>query len=242
MGKLLIGLLIGLVLGGILTFYFFIGVPRAVQAPGAPIKPPAEDGLMPGSAQIILRQEFFNSILGAIFQNMQPPSFPISDSATIDCDSKLTILPQGSGVETGVRFENNTIAAPLAFSGSYASPVGCLQFTGWAQADLEMRFDESRQAVFGQINIRTVNLDGLNPIFNVLVTPIIQSTLNNRVNPIQILDGKQIGVNLPIAASNGNLVAAVKDVRAEVKDNALNLYVIYEFNGSGAQPQPQSSL
>ena len=38
-------------------------------------------------------------------------------------------------------------------------------------------------------------------------------------------------VNLPVAAANGNLQAKVTDVRAEVKDRALNLYVIYDFAG-----------
>jgi hypothetical protein len=45
------------------------------------------------------------------------------------------------------------------------------------------------------------------------------------------LQGQQIAFNLPIAATNGNLQAKVSDVRAEVKDNALNLYVIYDFAG-----------
>jgi len=30
------------------------------------------------------------------------------------------------------------------------------------------------------------------------------------------------------------MTANVKDVRSEIKDNALNLYVIYEFKGTNA--------
>ena len=144
-------------------------------------------------------------------------------------------------MQTGVSFDNDRITAPLSFTGSYASPVGCLRFSGWAQSNFEMRFDAQNQAVFGQLNVETVNLDGVNPVVSALVTPLVQSTLNTRVNPIRILDGRQIAVNLPVAAANGNLQAQVSDVRAEVKDKALNLYVIYDFAGGPltiASPAP----
>src|SRR5687767_5098180 len=241
MGRLLIGLLIGLVLGGIFVFYFFVGVPQAVIAPGTPIQAPDPNGIPPGAAQIVLRQQFFNEVLGTIFQEMNAPAFPLGSEAA-ECDGRITILQQGSGVQTSVNFDNNRISAPLAFTGSYASPFGCLRFTGWAQSNFEMRFDAPNQAVFGQLNVETVNLDGVNPVVGALVTPIVQSTLNTRVNPIRMIDGRQIAVNVPVVAASGNLQAAVSDVRAEVKDNALNLYVIYDFSGaplsSPAAPSP----
>ena len=239
MGRLVIGLLIGFVLGGIVVFYFFVGVPQAVIAPGTPIKPPDANGVPAGASQIVLRQQFFNELLTTIFSEMNAPSFPLS-SPSSDCEGKITILQQGSGVQTGVSFDNGKISAPLAFTGSYASPVGCLNFTGWAQSNFEMRFEPQNQAVFGQINVETVNLDGVNPVIGALLTPIVQSTLNTRVNPIRMIDGRQIAVDLPVAAANGNLKASVADVRAEVKDNALNLYVIYDFAGGPLSSPPPS--
>ena len=230
MGRLVIGLLIGLVLGGVLVFYFFVGVPQGVIAPGTPIQPPDPNGVAPGAAQIVLRQQFFNELLGTIFREMNAPAFPLSEGSA-DCEGRITVQQEGSGVQTGVNFDNGRITAPLAFTGSYASPFGCLRFTGWAQSNFEMRFDAQNQMVFGQLNVETVNLDGVNPVVSALVTPIVQSTLNTRVNPIRMIDGRQIALNLPVAAANGNLQAAVTDVRAEVKDSALNLYVIYDFSG-----------
>jgi hypothetical protein len=241
MGRLVIGLLIGIVLGGLLTFYFFVGVPKAVIAPGTPIQPPDPNGVAPGAAQIVLRRPFLNEALGTIFREMNAPAFPLSEPSA-DCEGRITIQQEGSGgVQTGVSFENNRITAPLAFTGSYASPVGCLRFSGWAQSNFEMRFDAQNQVVFGQINVETVNLDGVNPVVGGILTPLVQSTLNTRVNPVRILDGRQIAIDLPIAAANGNLQAAVTDVRAEVKDDALNLYVIYDFAGGPlvvASPNP----
>lgn len=236
MGKIVIGILIGMVFGGALTFYFFVGVPKASQLPGAPIQAPDVAGSPAGTAQIALGQDFFNEVLNTIFRDMAAPSFPLGpqqqNGTEQACGDKITILKEGSGVQTGLRFENNNIAAPLAFTGSYNSPFGCLQFTGWAHANFELRYDASQQAVFGRINVETVNLDGVNPIVGALVTPLVQNTLNDRVNPIQIINGSQISVAAPIVSANGTLQVAVKDIRAEVKNNTLNLYVIYGFQGT----------
>lgn len=249
MGKLIIGLLIGLVLGCLVTLFVFGGVPRAAKAPGVRIQPPDPAGAPPGTTQIVLREEFFNHLLSTILRDMKAPAFPLGLTsaggssnvqayglvqAAPECASNITILPEGSGAQTRVSFDNNRIVAPLAFSGSYNSMFGCLQFTGWAQANLEMNYDSSQQVVFGQLNVETVNLDGVNPVVSSFMTPLVQSTLNHRVNPIQILRGEQIALNMPVAASGGNLLANVKDVRAEVKDKALNLYVTYEFKGAAA--------
>lgn len=248
----LLGSLLGLIIGGALIFYFFVGAPRAAQAPGVPIQPPDVGGIPPGTAQIVLRQDFFNQILQTIFRDMNAPSFPLNLTGQNNaenpevvrygllqdanqCEGKITLLPEGSGVQTGLRFENDRLAAPLAFSGSTSVFGNCIQFTGWAQANLELRYDADQQSVSGQINVETVNLDGVMPVISGFVTPIVQGTLNQRVNPIQILQGKQIALNVPIAATNGSLQANVKDVRAEVKDNALNLYVIYDFAGKPIQ-------
>lgn len=244
MGKFILGALLGLIIGGALVFFFFGGAPRAAQLPGEPIQPPDPNGSPAGTAQIVLKQDFFNNVLQTIFRDMNAPSFPLNLGENKienpnavqyglqnQCEGKITLLPEGSGVRTGLQFQNDKIAAPLAFQGS-ASVLGqCINFTGWAQANMALRFDAAQQTVFGTINVETVNLDGVAPFVSGFVTPLVQSTLNQRVNPIQILQGQQIALNLPIAATDGNLQAKVQDVRAEVKDNALNLYVIYDFSG-----------
>ncbi|HSK71785.1 MAG TPA: hypothetical protein VK892_08835 [Pyrinomonadaceae bacterium] len=250
MGKFvvfLLGALLGLVIGGLLTFYLFVGTPSASKAPGQPVQPPDPGGNPPGTAQVILPQEFFNNILQTIFRDMNAPAFQLglmqkeeTENPNVvkygllqngGCEDKIVLLPEGSGIQTGIRFEENKIAAPLAFSGSKSIMGNCIPFSGWAQAYLELRFDQPQQTVFGQINVETVNLEGVNPIFTGLVTPFVQTTLNSRVNPIEVLRGQQIALSVPIAATDGQLQAAVQDVRAEVKNNALHLYIIYDFKG-----------
>lgn len=236
MGRLILGLIIGLLLGGVLTFFLFVGTPRAGKVPGEIVKAP--DASMPaGTAQIVLKPEFFNGILTTMFQQMNPPVFQIGQPGESggDCSSQITVLPQGSGTNTGVTFVNNQLGAQLAFTGNYASPVGCLNFSGWSNANLQLRYDQASNNVFGKLNIETVNLDGVNPFWSALITPFVQSSLNSRVNPIPILNGNQMAVNTPITAAKGNLQARVSDVRGEVRDNALNLFVVYDFGGTKNQ-------
>ena len=249
MSKFLLFLL-GAVIGGALTFYFFVGAPRAGQIPGAPIQAPDASGIPPGTATLTLNQQFFDTVLQTIFRDMNAPAFPLNiagrkssalefqptqiafqENGGGECDGKITLLPEGSGVKTDVRFENGKINAPLAFSGN-ASVVGqCIPFKGWAQAGLDLYFEPNEQTVNGKINIETVNVDGAPPIAGGLIAQFVQNSLNSRVNPIPILRGKQIALNLPIAATGGTLNAQVKDVRAEVKDSNLNLYITYDFKG-----------
>jgi hypothetical protein len=232
MTKFIIGLLLGVVVGGVAAFFIFTGGPHAAQPPGVPITPPDEASKQAATAQIVLRQEAFNQVLDAIFRDMNAPSLPIANGSTPGCENRITILNEGSGVKTRLAFDNNKIAAPLAFSGSYPSMFGCMQFTGRAEAALDLRFDPDSQAVVGQVNVETVDLDGVNPFFSALLTPVVQSTLNERVNPVPVIDGRQLAVALPIQATAGTLNGKVTDVRAEVKDNALNLYVTYSFSGT----------
>jgi hypothetical protein len=245
MGKLILGLVLGLVIGGALTFFTFVGVPRASQAPGTPIQPPGPEQPS-GTAQIVLKQDLFNQVLATIFRDMRSPTFQLaSDNVVVSdgfeiqtaafqgaCTSQITILKEGSGVQTGLRLDNNRISGPLAFTGSYSSMFGCMQFTGWANATLELRFDKEQQTVFGNINVDTVNLEGVNPVLNGLVTPFVQSTLNSRVNPVKIIDGKQIAIDVPITSAGGKLEGSVDDVRADLSNNALNLYIAYTFAGA----------
>ena len=233
----LLGTIFGLILGGALIFYFLGGAPRAANVPGVPIKPLDASGPPAGTATVSLNQDFFNTVLGTIFRDMNAPAFPLSltggeVTATDGCDSNIVLLAEGSNVKTAVNFDNNQITLPLAFRGSTVVLGNCVKFTGWAQAKLELRYDEQQQTVFGQINVQTVNLDGVPIVISGFVTPIVQTTINNKVNPITILRGDQIALKIPVAATNGTLQANVKDVRAEVKDNALNLYVTYDFKGT----------
>ncbi len=245
----IIGAVIGALLGGAAIFYFLGGAPTAsMKPPGEPIKAPEPGGNPPGTAGVVIDQPFFDAVLAAIFRDMNQPVFPISaESQNLEqpdfraqkiaffqneCEGSVVLLPEGSGVKTGIKLENSRISAPLAFRGSTTLFGTCYQFSGWAQAGLNLRYDSEQRTVFGQIEVETVNLDGVTPLVSGIIARFVQASLNQRVNPIVILRGDQIALSLPIAATNGTLNGKVKDVRAEVKENALSLYVNFDFAGT----------
>jgi hypothetical protein len=234
-------LLVGLLAGGAFVFFALVGMPQAKSVPGTPIPPPEASGVPPRTAQIVLHQEFLNEALNTVFRELKPPTFEISSRERRSCQDTITIVPTGSGVNTNAQFADNKLRVPLAFTGTLLTPIGCIPFSGWAQANLELRFDRESQEVYGALDVESVNVDGVNAIWSRLITPFVQSAINSQINPVRLIDTKQLAVSLPIAASNGVLKAAVSDVRAEIKDNALNLFLIWDFSGAASDVEQPAS-
>jgi hypothetical protein len=241
--------LVGGVIVGALIVLLFLGAPRAGSLPGTPVKPPEAGGDPPGTAVVMLDEKFFDAVLGTIFRDLNAPSFPLQLARAEEggpssfnlvawqagCASTVVLLPEGSNVKTGVRFADGKVTAPLAFSGSYNAFGNCINFKGWAQASLQLRFDQAQQTVYGEINVEGVNLEGAPPIVGGALTLFVQNAINQRVNPIEILRAHQLTLAVPVKASDGTLKAHVKDVRAEVTNGALRLHITYDFNGAKGQ-------
>ena len=66
---------------------------------------------------------------------------------------------------------------------------------------------------------------------NALVTVFVQNAINQRVNPLVLVNERQLSLLVPVKAANGTVKAAAKDVRAEMLDGSLKLHVSYEFSG-----------
>ncbi len=255
--RYLLTLLFGVIIGGLLVFYFLVGVPGAKRLPGAAVTAPEAGGDPPGTVLVTLDEKFFDALLGSIFRDLKAPSFRLamnngdanagarsgmgSDAFSFQpivfqqggCSNTLTVAPEGDNVKTGVRFTNGKVMAPLAFSGSYNVPlIGCTEFKGWAQANIQLAFDQSKQTVFGQVNVEGVNLDNVTPILSGPITLFVQNAINERVNPLEVLRGQQLAISVPVQASNGTLNARVKDVRSEVLDGSLRMHISYDFNGT----------
>jgi hypothetical protein len=254
--KYALTLLAGLILGGVLCYFLLVGAPSATPLPGSPVKPPDPAGDPPGTAIVTLNEQFFETVLATIFRDLNAPAFPLqltsmngglSGNLAIvrpaslqdgGCPDAVTLVQQNGGVKTGVRFVEGKLMAPLAFNGSYNAPfVGCVRFNGWAQANMRLRFDAGQQTVYGEITVEGVNLDGAPPVVGAVVTGLVQTAINQRVNPIEVLRAQQLTLAVPVKSSDGTLRAKVKDVRSEIKDNALRLHITYEFNGQRGQPQ-----
>ena len=71
-----------------------------------------------GEATITVKEQFFNSFLEAIFDNLKAPSTPLvitdsdknrTDEAAKSCPSAITLQRENSGVKTAVKFEQGRL-------------------------------------------------------------------------------------------------------------------------------------
>ncbi|HEX8492430.1 MAG TPA: hypothetical protein VF658_06280 [Pyrinomonadaceae bacterium] len=255
--KYVLTLLGGMALGALLIL-FFLGAPRGKPIPGVPVKAPDPNAPPAGgTALVTLDEKFFDALLGTIFRDMGGPSFrlssmdndaPAAGASSLEflpaafqggaCPDVVVLAPEGSGTKTSVRFTNGKVIAPLAFSGSYSALGLCLNFKGSAQATVNLYFEQGKQTVYGQVNVETVNLEGVPPGAGGIVTLFVQRAINERVNPLEVLRAPQLALTVPVEATGGTLKAQVKDVRAEVLDGSLRMHITYDFSGiKGQQPQ-----
>jgi len=240
-------LVLGVLLGAGAAIYL-LGIGPARKAPGVAVKAPDSGQNPPATVEIGLEQSFVDAVLATTFQGLGTPTFQLSQAAPSNngemttaafiqqganggCANSITLLPEGSGVKTGVQFHNGNVSAPLAFTGSYSFTGQCIQFKGWAQTNIKLYFEEPKQTVYGNVTVEGVNLEGVNPIANTFVTVFVQSAINQRVNPLVLVSDKQLQLLIPVKASNGTVKAHAKDVRAEILDGSLKLHLTYEFSG-----------
>ncbi|HEX8457737.1 MAG TPA: hypothetical protein VF656_10610 [Pyrinomonadaceae bacterium] len=265
--KYILLLVVGILVGAVLTFYIFVGAPRMKQTQtGAPLQAPDAGGDPPGTAVLTLDEKFFDTLLSTIFRDLNAPAFRLAAmpkeselAAAIQpaggfsfvqvvqaqegggggCQNQVVVAQEGGGVRTGVSLKNGQIVAPLAFSGNYAVFGNCMSFRGAAEANINLYFKPEEQTLYGQITIAGMNLEGVSPLASPFITGFVQTAINQKVNPLVLMRGAQLSLNVPVQASNGTLRAQAKDVRSEVKDGALRLHVTYDFSGARAAGQQQ---
>lgn len=230
----------GLLLGAVATAYF-LGAPKGKGLPGTPVGPPDANSTSSGTVSVTVDEKFFDSLLGTIFTQLGPPQLKLSQNSTelplqpaafqsAACNDVLVLNPQSNNVKTGVKFTGGKITAPLAFSGSYSVLTRCIQFKGTGKATVDLSFEQGKQTVYGQLNVEEVALDDVPPIVSSLVTAFVRKTIAEQLNPFEVLQVSQLTLSLNVQASGGTVKALVKDVRSEVQDGALKLYLTYDFS------------
>ena len=239
MKKSILFLFIGLLVGALATVYF-LGSPRTRGLPGTPLRPPDPSGNTSGTVTVTIDEKFFDSLLGTIFTKLGPPQLKLSQNQLQSfirpavfqntCNNVVVLNSEGGNVRTGVRFTGGKIVAPLAFAGSYSVPGQCVQFKGTGKATVDLSFDAARQTVFGALNVEDVALDGVPPIVTAFVTVFVRRAIAGQLNPFEVLPVSQLSLSLPVQVSGGVVKAIVKDVRSEVQEGTLKLYLTYDFS------------
>ncbi len=179
---------------------------------------------------VSLNEAFFDALLDSVYQNFDPPQFQISNSeGSATCSESVKILREMNGVRTSVRFRDGKIYVPLAFSGNYNPPlIGCLDFAGWAESNLELEFDKANQRLIGRVRVLNVNLNGTGGVGGTVIARLIQSSIDKKLNPIEILAIDKMSIGVPIQKS-GNLNMKAVAVTPEIGNGVVNIRIGYEF-------------
>lgn len=208
---------------------------------------------------ISLNEQFFDALLDAMLNNStlefpiaQSPkskvSGPKSDAFIFEktklanrqsqienpsrCEEKIVLRREINGVRTAVRFRDGKIYAPIAFTGTYNPPlIGCLDFSGYAETNIELEFDQNRQTLFGRARVLNVKLGGAPNVAGNLMARLVQNSIDNKINPIEILRTDKISFVVPIQ-KNGNLNMKAVGVNHEIGQQVLNIRISYEFQKS----------
>jgi hypothetical protein len=244
MKKAILFVILGLLVGVSGTI-FFLGSPRTHRLPGTPLKPPDQSGDSSGTVTVTIDEKFFDSLLGTIFNKLGPPQLKLSQGQSQSliqpavfqnsCNNVVVLNSEAGEVKTGVRFTGGKIVAPLAFSGSYNLMTQCFQFKGTAKATVDLSFDQSKQMVFGTLDVGDIQLENVSPLVSTLVTAFVRHAIDERLNPFPVLPVSQLSLSVPVHVSGGTLKANVKDVRSEIQEGTLRLYLTYDFSAEPKQ-------
>jgi hypothetical protein len=187
------------------------------------------------SAQVTItvNQQFLNSFLAGIFDNLQEPSMPLTaggPASSANCASEIRLKREAGGVRTAVRFENGRIVGPLAFAGAYnASLVGCVNFTGWADSELTLEFSRERRAVLARFTLRDIHLNNTPGMLNDPLRNMVQAQIDRRYNPIELFTLEQLSTSTNIKPAGGALRFEATDARPEITSTELVLRITYRF-------------
>ena len=184
-------------------------------------------------ATITINEQFLNSFLTAMFDNLKEPSMPLTiggAQSTANCASEIRLKREVNGTRTAVRLENGKIAGTLAFAGAYnASLMGCVEFTGSADADVNLEYDANRRAVLARFYVRAIHLNDTPAMLNGPLLSMVQTAIDRRYNPVEVFTLEKLSTRLEIQPAGGALQLRAKEVRTEVTPSAITLHITYEF-------------
>lgn len=184
-------------------------------------------------ATITVNEQFLNSFLTAIFDNLNEPSMPLTiggASSTPQCRSEIRLKREVNGVRTAVHLENGRIAGPLAFAGAYSSTLmGCIEFSGWTDAEVRLEFDKTRRALLARFHVREIHLRDIPVVLNGPLLNMVQGALDSRYNPVELFTLDQLSTRVNIQPAGGALQLRAKEIRPEITPSALTLHITYEF-------------
>ncbi|GIU81031.1 MAG: hypothetical protein D6687_00280 [Acidobacteria bacterium] len=201
-----------------------------------------------------LNEKFFEELLNALFRQDVQLEFSLAKSAEkpdlqeaiefrkakfINAEAietqcnKIRLQRQLNNTKTAVYFRDGKILVPIAFTGSYNPPlIGCIDFSGIAETNINLYFDPQTQTLLGKVTVLSVNLSGTGGIGGSLIARLVQGSIDEKINPINILELEKLSFTFPIRDRN-EIKAEIKmkavGIRHEVINGGLNVFIKYKF-------------
>lgn len=219
-------------------------VAAALQSAAAQSNRPRESptAVPAGEVLVVLNEQLFNALVESVFTLPQPPTFPLrqgegsAEKRPGECASEIQLARESGGARTGVQLRDGRFTGTIAFRGSYGAPLlGCVPFEGWADTQLNLAFDQQKQALAARVEVKRVSLRGLPALVSDGVTTLVQNALDARVNPVEILRAEQVSAQLPLRRfqTGASLRLRAREVRHEILTGELRLRIVYEFVREG---------
>jgi len=214
-------------------FVFLILLPGVYAQEGGTARSRRASSDSAAQATIIVNEQFLNSFLAGIFDNLNEPSMPLTvggAQSSAQCPSEIRLKREAGGVRTAVHFENGRITGPLAFAGAYSSSLlGCIEFTGWADAEMSLEFNGARRAVTARFKVRDIHLNNTPSMLNGPLLTMVQNTIDRKYNPVDLFTLEQLSTRVNIQPAGGALRLEATDVRPEITPAGLALHISYRF-------------
>jgi len=180
---------------------------------------------------VTLNEAFFDAAIDAVLSKGETPYVELRDGGNVnaECRETIRVAREMNGVRTAVRFREGKILAPVAFSGSYRFPlVGCVEFAGWAQTVVDLEFDAANQRVLARAKVQSVNLNGTAGIGKNLLAPLVQSALDKKINPMELIRIDRLAFAFPIDQASSIKVKAA-GFRTAVQNGSLTIFLPYDI-------------
>lgn len=200
---------------------------------------------------VTLTEQFFDALLDGIYQSGVSPEFSLAEARgsdasakgaknvsvsnsfaanTGECRESIRLLRENNGVRTSVIFRDGKIMAPIAFSGAYEAPlIGCIPFSGLAESNIELQFDEAGQKLSARVKVTNVALNGTGGVGGSVIARMVQSSIDKKINPIEIVKLEKLSTVIPLQNS-ASLKMKATGIRHDIGNGFLNIRIAYEFS------------
>src|ERR1051325_9395865 len=184
-------------------------------------------------ATITINEQFLNSFLTAMFDNLKEPSMPLTiggAQSSSNCASEIRLKRENASTRTSLHLESGRIVGTLAFAGAYnQSLMGCIEFTGSANTDVNLEYDANRRAVLARFYVREIRLNNTPAMLNGPLLSMVQAAIDRRYNPVEVFTLEKLSTRLEIQPAGAALQLRAKEVRTEITPSAIILHIMYEW-------------